>query len=461
MRVGRRAEKIYYAPSRSHPAAAPLVALLIFFASACTAVRPTAAPSDAAPFTYASRVQKILNPSTTMPNGAWLGGDVAASIPITDDMRIWLFGDTLVGSFQTDCPKGTPFCDREIFKGKATGPVHNSVGVLRGLPGSYQPIERFWGEKPDGAPTSFFAADDPDHYLWPLSGVSLEGGLVILANENSATSGLSPVAAVLLHVLNPLDAPTEWEVRQRALPFRKSTPEDQRSLSITSAVVRRGKFLIVVGSRRDSAGKTATILARLPVSALQDFDGSWAWEWWMHTDKNEPEWSAPLEFQKLATVQGLPASSESTIDRRQDQLWETYQIQGLTYDIHRFTAEVLEGPWQDSGAVYHVPPPWSLPARRHCGKPLLRSARTRQDMAARRQRARNLMCRIGNFVVYAPKSHPGLSPNGEQTLTYNVNLFFGTLKGLSHAVGKFPGFYVPRAVRQPTPRRQKSPAQSE
>ena len=71
------------------------------------------------------------------------------------------------------------------------------------------------------------------------------------------------------------------------------------------------------------------------------------------------------------------------------------------------------------------------------------------------------MCRIGNFVVYAPKSHPGLSPNEEQTLTYNVNLFFGTLKGLSHAVGKFPGFYVPRAVRQPTPRRQKSPAQSE
>jgi hypothetical protein len=452
MNESNNAKKLPRRPSGSKPPrpnqSQIIFAALMILGSACTATRPPGGLSDAGTFRSAPRAQKILNPSVTMPNGAWLGGDVAASIPVNDTLRVWLFGDTLVGSLKTECPAPLTFCNRRLATGGANGPVHNSVGILRGSPGSYQPIERFWGEKPNGEPTSFFPADKPDHYLWPLSGVPLDGGLVVLANENSSTSGLSAVAGVLLHVRNPLDPPPQWEIRQRRIPFRKHTPDNPTSLSLTSAVVHRGDFLILIGSRGSLVEGNGTILARLPVSALKDFESHWPWEWWMNTTENGPEWSSPLDIEKLVALAGLPGSSESSIDQNQDQLWETYQIPIFSYDIHRFTADALEGPWKDNGSVYQVPPPWSVPARRHCRRSILRSARTRKTMAVRRQLAKNPLCLMGNFIAYAPKSHPGLGAKGEQTLTYNVNLFFGNLKGLVHAVETFPEFYVPRVVRR-------------
>ena len=377
---------------------------------------------------------------------------------MTADYRVWIFGDTLLGSFATDCRKPLLFCDRQLAEGVASGPVHNSVGILRGSPGAYRPIERFWGETPNGSPTSFFSAEKADHYLWPLSGVRLEDRLIILANENSATSGLAPVSSVLLQILNPLDPPPEWKVQRRVLPHQTSTPKNPTHFGITSAVVREAGFLVFVGSRKNVSGEIHTILARLPVTALQDFEKPWPWEWWMSTAKAGPHWSSPLEAEKLAPVEGLPGSSESTFNKNSNHQWETYQIPIFSFYIHRFTATSIEGPWRDAGAVYQAPPPWSIPARRHCHRSILRSARTRPTLALRRRIARSPLCHTGNFVAYAPKSHPGLGPNGRETLTYNVNLFFGNLKGLVHAVENFPDFYVPRVIQAP---RTVSPAGGE
>ena len=435
---------------RLHPALGALLLVVVFlWGSACSARKPPEHVPGPSRFTQALRNQKILNPSTTMPNGSWLGGDVAASIPVEDDRRIWLFGDTLVGTFATDCPAPLSYCNREMAKGKPSGPVHNSVGVLRGQPGSYSAIERFWGTQDSGDPTSFFPAGKPDHYLWPLSGVSLEEGLIILANENSKTSGLSPVGAVLIHVRNPADPPPQWNMRQKSMPFQASTPKDRRSMNLTSSIVRQGDFLITIGSRRNAAGVPESVLARIPVAALENFDQDWAWEGWMTTGENTSAWTSPLEIDKLTVLEGLPGASEATYDQRPDGSWETYQIPVFSFKIHRFAAQSLEGPWQDKGAVYEVPVPWNLAPDRDCHRPVLRSARTRKDQTVRRLAAKDPLCSVGHFAAYAPKSHPGLSPHHGETLTYNVNLFFGNLRALVRAVEKYPGFYVPRVVTKP------------
>ena len=435
---------------RPHPAISALFLTAVFLsASACSALKPPEGLPGPSRFTQSSRNQKILNPSTTMPNGSWLGGDVAASIPVDDELRIWLFGDTLVGTFSTNCSAPLSFCNREMAKGKSSGPVRNSVGVLRGKPGSYDAIERFWGIQKSGDPTSFFPAEKPDHYLWPLSGVSLEEGLIVLANENSNTSGLSPVRAVLIHVRNPTDPPPQWKMRQKAMPFRESTPKDRRGMSFTSAIVRQGDFLVTIGSRRNAAGLPESVLARIPVAALESFDQDWAWEGWMTTGENTSAWTSPIEIDKLTALEGLPGASEATFDQLSDRSWETYQIPVFSFKIHRFVAQSLQGPWQDKGAVYDVPVPWILAPDRNCHRLVLRSARTRKDQTVRRALAKDPLCSIKQFAAYAPKSHPGLSPHNGETLTYNVNLFFGNLKALVRAVEKYPGFYVPRVVTKP------------
>ena len=74
---------------------------------------------------------------------------------------------------------------------------------------------------------------------------------------------------------------------------------------------------------------------------------------------------------------------------------------------------------------------------------------TRKDQTVRRLVAKDPLCSVGQFAAYAPKSHPGLSPHHGETLTYNVNLFFGNLRALVRAVEKYPGFYVPRVVTKP------------
>ena len=447
MKRCRRAEgHTTQGPLSRHASLALLLIALTLAGSACSSIRPVQGLLGGPRYRQSSLHQKVLNPSTTMDNGSWLGGDVAASIPVTEELRVWIFGDTLLGTFETECPKPFTYCDRKLAKGESAGPVHNSVGILRGRPGDYDAIERFWGKKENGNPASFFLSDKPDHYLWPLSGIHVEEGLILLANENSYSSGLSPVGGVLIHVRNPQDPPPQWEVRQKELPFHASTPKDKRAMSVTSSIVRRGDFLIAIGSGRNADGAPRSILGRVPVSALRNFDTVWPWEWWMKTSGESSAWGAPLDIAKLSPLKGLPGSSEATFDLSPEQVWETYQIPAFSYDIHRFTAESLEGPWKDRGAVYHVPIPWSRPAKLHCKRALLRSARTRNVLAVRRSIAKDPLCKTGTFVAYAPKSHPGFLPNGDQTLTYNVNLFFGKLRALVAAVEQYPGFYVPRVI---------------
>src|SRR5690606_15620375 len=105
----------------------------------CAAVAPR--PEPRAPLDVgrgwrpAPALQRLIDPAPAVIGPSWLGADVATSVRLTDDHYLWLFGDTLLGSVETDCDDGSAYCDRRVEEG---GFIANSIGTMtRDLDGSF------------------------------------------------------------------------------------------------------------------------------------------------------------------------------------------------------------------------------------------------------------------------------------------------------------------------------------
>jgi hypothetical protein len=428
-----------------HRAASTLLvcSLLAIELAGCTAI---ARPPTTGAFAPAPELQARIDPRPAAYGPAWLGGDVAASIRVGEQKWLWLFGDTLFGSVRDSCPDGQSYCGVKV----AGEMVNNTIGLQEHSPAGPGLVRRFWPKTSDGAPAAVFTPATPGHYFWPLAGTTVDGALVVLANENSPTSGLLPVANVLLRVENPLAPTSQWRVSQHALPGFRAETASQSGVSWTTALLREDSSLILVGSLGNGT-ESAAVLARLPVAALTEVAPELPVEWWQEGADGVPAWSRHYDAAALVEIAGLPGTSEATFVRTSTG-WETWQIPALRYAIHHYKAATLAGPWHDEGVVYEIPAPWSTPLRHSCaGRGRLRGARTFRPPSLRRPATSALLCRVGKYLAYAPKAHPELAPEGGQVLSYNVNVFFGTLADAVHAAETQPGFYVPRMLRAAAP----------
>jgi len=393
------------------------LALLVVLLAGC--VRPSPAPPPApptvsAPFGPDAAIQARIDPRPATSGLAWLGGDVAASVPLGDGRAVWLFGDTLLGSVQIDCPGNEDYCHRVADEDAF---IANSVGVLP----PDGPLAFHWRQQGETA-GPIFRAPAADEIIWPLAVVRLGDRLLIAANLHTRTAGLTPVGNAYLMVADARGPPEHWVVTRHMAPGVLDLDDQQRALTWTTALVPADGWLYVFGQR--GVGFYArTVLARLPLDTIGGAGWQLAPEYLLDVEGGGTTWSSALDVGRLHEVVGLPGTTEATVDRHPTFGWLTYRLAPFGSEIHQYSAQSLEGPWSDDGVAYTLPAPWSGPCR-----------------------APAPSCAGSGWIAYGVKSHPELAPPGWVVLTYNVNLLNDRGGSTARVLWDVPGFYVPHVV---------------
>ncbi|HZR81686.1 MAG TPA: hypothetical protein VFD92_11360 [Candidatus Binatia bacterium] len=439
---------MHAAPPLRRRSARPLLAMLVALALlASCARRPPAAPAPgvagergvaggpdtaSAPEPVALQLapdpelQRLIDPRPAA-HTSWLGGDVAASLAVSERRWVWIFGDTLLGTVSGRCAPPRHACRRRLAapRGDADAAmIANSVGVMaldrRGRP---DPVVEFWRSR-SGVPAPVFESADPEDVLWPLAMARIGHRLLVAISRHTRASGLVPLANLLVLVENPLDRPDRWRTTAHTVPNVRAGLGERDPLTWTTALVADGGWVYVFGQR--GVGLDArTVLARF-VAADVARDG-WQPEPEYLVGRDAATWTRSFALDDLQEVAGLPGTSEAVFEHSERFGWVTFQIPPLAYEIRMYTAPALAGPWSDRGVVYRIPPPWSTEVRTDCRSP-------------------EIGCGWERFVAYAAKSHPGLAPPGGFAVTYNVNLFSGTLESARETAESRDDFYVPQFV---------------
>jgi len=408
-------------------------------AAPAPAAEPFAGTSAPGPvLAPAPDLQALLDPYRAPQGPSWLGGDVATSIRLADDRWVWIFGDTLLGEVRERCADGRAYCDRDV-SGASAGMIANSAGtMIRGRDGALWPVVKYWRTDPAGAPAPLFAAPG-DGFLWPLAGVRAGSVLLVTANRHTLASGLAPVGNVLVRVRNPDAPPDAWLYDVHELDGFRDATDRAPGLSWTTALVPHGEHLYVLGAR-DVGPNARTVAARLDARAVADSGWRPRLEYLVvGRDGARPVWDTSLAPAQLHVVEGLPGTSEATVDAAPGIGWYSFQIPPLHYELRLYTADDLLGPWRDRGVVYRLPDQWQA-TRGTC-----------PDLDRVREQANGgpvpPEC-DPRYAAYAAKAHPELVPGGF-AVSYNVNTWGGGYEAAVHALETLHGFYVPQVVATP------------
>jgi hypothetical protein len=183
---------------------ARLCVLVLLWAGCSSAPAPQAQPAGAA-----LRAEAWLAADTLFRGDPrWLGGDSAYSVHLGGERVLWLFGDSFVAS-------GAEGAGAEPSRAEAVL-VRNSVGVQDGLDPSQATLAFHWGTAPGGVPSSFFADEAPDRWLWPLHGIRRPEGLTLFFMREQAAPdapmGFATVGWTVARVTHPDAAPHSWTV---------------------------------------------------------------------------------------------------------------------------------------------------------------------------------------------------------------------------------------------------------
>ncbi|HWP67092.1 MAG TPA: hypothetical protein VNO26_14435, partial [Candidatus Limnocylindria bacterium] len=344
-----------------------------------------------------------------------------SSAALADDRYVWIFGDTLLGTVRRDCPRGVVYCGRaRVDDDPERAMIANSVGLMRmvrsGAPSVLVPYWRTRG----GRPEPIFEDADPETFLWPLAVARVGHPLLVAASVHSRAMGLFSLGSVLVRVDNPDDAPGEWRYTLYPLPHTIQAGAGREQLSWATALVPLGPHVYLVGESGVGVGST-TVLARFAAAGLSGPAWPPRLEYLVGTG-TDLRWTLAFDETQLYRLPGLPGTSETTFHRTRSGTWRTYRIPPGTFEIRRYSAASLLGPWTNDGVVASVPAPWST--------------------------ARNP---DGSFVyaAYAVKAHPELGTPERPVLTYNVNVTDGRFESAVRAATREPDFYVPQVLVPP------------
>jgi len=415
--------------------------LLVLLLSGCGAGGRAALPPGAAAgeaFIPDPVLQRLIDPRPVAGGLSWLGGDVAASVAVSEDHYVWIFGDSLIGHVADRCPDARRYCDRRLEERDVEhGMIPNSAGVMRrAAGGEFAPLVTYWRNR-DGVPAPIFEPADPDEFLWPLAMVHAEGQLLVAANRHTRDSGLFALGNVFLRVRNPEDPPDAWTYGRQPIPHVVDYRQGPVPLTWTTALVAVDEWIYVVGS--DGVGGAARmVLARFPAKDLAQPGWKPELEYWLETPPGgaggvRTLWSRTFDRDRLHAVPGLAGTSEAVFTFNEDWGWYTFQIDPLSFDVRMYSAPVMEGPWRDRGLAYRIPAPWST------------------ERIACPSVAGDCPLRFG---AYAAKAHPELAAwrSVPFALSYNVNVSDGSGHAAKHAAESVHGFYVPQLVSGGLPR---------
>ncbi|UCG57102.1 MAG: DUF4185 domain-containing protein [Phycisphaerales bacterium] len=300
----------------------------------------------------------------------WTGADAAYSVALSDDVTLWLFGDTWVG----DVVDG---------RHKDANMVNNSIGLQRGAD-ALASVEFFWGKGKDGEHEAFVKPANGVGWFWIFDGVLADGKLYLFLFQTVKTGekgvfGFKHVGMWLAEIRNPQEEPARWRIEQHKVPWGRF--EAGGNLFFGSAVMRDGDFVYIYGASEDwSKGMSgrSMIVARARPDEMTDF-GKWRFF-------SDGRWRDDIDtiselFDGTATEYSV--SYQPAIK----QYVAVYTRNGMSENILMRSAPTPVGPWSRPLKVYECP-----------------------EVAWHK-----------SYFCYAGKAHPEISRENEMIVTYVCN----------------------------------------
>ncbi|MBN2182580.1 MAG: DUF5005 domain-containing protein [Sedimentisphaerales bacterium] len=208
----------------------------------------------------------------------WTGADGAYSLPLKDEVTLWLFSDTWIG---------------KVADGKHTDAtiINNSIALQTGKNPAAASVKFFWRANQKDKPAAFFLPEDGDGFYWISHGIVAGGKLYVFLTHIVKTGeesvfGFKQIGTSLAEVENPTDDPLEWRVKQYKVPYGRYSKAG--NLSFGSAVMKAGDFIYIYGVDENwyiGPDGRSMIVARVPADKINDFeqwrffsDGKWQTE---------------------------------------------------------------------------------------------------------------------------------------------------------------------------------------
>lgn len=293
----------------------------------------------------------------------WLGGDAVYSVDLGGERILWLFGDSFVA---TDARR-----DR-----RHSVMVRNTIAVQTGRDPAQATIGFHWRTDEQGRPSAFFA-DQVDQGFWPLHGIRLPNGPLLLfqtrvRNTPGQGLGFAIDGARLLCIDEPERDPQQWQWRELTLPALPA------GCVVGTSVWRDGDWVVALGTRGN--GPHRGVLARLRIADLRAAAPSL--QWWDGTS-----WSVAPTTGPTTVLDD--AGPECSIDRVPGGWRHVYSRGFGATTVAAHEAAAATGPWSAPHDLFT--PPES--------------------------------CRKHPFV-YAAKAHPALDAGaGRFAISYATNSF--------------------------------------
>lgn len=334
--------------------ASAVLAQLVLLSCAGTSAKPAAATAKPGPHeevvTLAGRDMRVL-PSPEANEqfrgaGSWLGADSAYSVDLGKGRVLWLFGDT--------------FIDPARDGSRTNGPnqfVRNSVAIQTPDDDANpylltaSKLRFFTGPPRDDGATSFFPETSDGDWYWPLSGIRLSEGPLLLfrmrIRKVSTAFGFKVTGWDAIAVDDPNVEPDRWVFRSVA---------DQSSGAerlVGASVMQHGDYVYAYAAKNADDDHTI-YLARIPLATLRGLSSN---------ALRDPEWYTAQGFQRESEgANPAPVLAAGQIEfsvHFQPQLGQFVEIQtrGLfasdpqTAIIAR-TSRLPEGPWSDPVPIW-------------------------------------------------------------------------------------------------------------
>lgn len=269
----------------------------------------------------------------------WSGGDVACTVPLSDSVTLWLFGDSWIG----------PVVDNRHNDARM---INNAVAVQLGKNANPDKLTFFYGQV-DGKPASLFIPPDGRGFFWLTGGgILMRKGLVLMVSQivkiegDPSVFGFEGIGNYIFSIANPLDDPDHWQVEMKKMPFFEKS-RDGSEISFGTPQFYKDGFIYVYGTLlRQPEMNRFMLLARVPEDHLMDFG---QWEFYSGVT-----WQN--DFKKASRLCDRFGAEYSVSWQPSLKKYITiYSELGMSEKIMMRTSLKPEGPWSEQEIVYTAP----------------------------------------------------------------------------------------------------------
>jgi hypothetical protein len=269
----------------------------------------------------------------------WTGADGAYSLPLSDDLTLWLFGDTWLGDTRNGAHLNATI-------------INNTVALQHGMPPSEVSLDFYHGRTAGDKPGAFIRPADGRGWFWIYHGALNRQGLYLFLiqierTEKPPEGGFKIIGTWLGHVVNPGDPPGQWRIAQYRIPWGNFS--SSAGTLFGSWILKQGPWLYIYGTTEDVIDgfhhKFMT-LARVPENDLVKFD---QWRFYVNG-----RWSP--DFNKADRLCADMANEYSvSFLKALEKFIVVYSESSHPQNIAARFASNPWGPWSDPVNLYQCP----------------------------------------------------------------------------------------------------------